>query len=543
MQTPRLFLTLTLLIFLALSVSCAAAPLSAQEVAQPAANQPAATASPQTVAGEATATPAPAAATSKPKKTRNPQQTPGAQGKKGPQGTPGANQGSNQGSQGSQSPQAFPTSSYQPATLAFNLILGRPTTNSIAASLLSKSDLQVSIAYGTQPGNYSQQSAPVTLKANVPQTIELTNLSADTEYYYSVNGAEHSFHTARAPGAAFTFTLDADPHNRDPRFDGAIYAATLSNALADHPDFHINLGDTFMTEKVQADTYAAAESTFTDMRPYFGLLAADAPLFLVNGNHEGELGWILDGSDQNLAVWSARLRAMYYPGPAAGGFFSGAASTDAALDSPRDGYYAFTWGDALFIVLDPFWYTTPKPSPSDPDNNWNWTLGREQYDWLKSSLETSGASYKFVFIHNLVGGSNTDARGGIEAVSGFEWGGNNADGSYGFDAQRPGWGKPIHQLFVENHVSAVFHGHDHVFVKQELDGIVYQECPQPSNAQADNTNLASEYGYVHGDVVAGSGHLRITVAPDGATVEFIRASLSAAQNAQVAYRYSLSPGK
>jgi hypothetical protein len=40
---------------------------------------------------------------------------------------------------------------------------------------------------------------------------------------------------------------------------------------------------------------------------------------------------------------------------------------------------------------------------------------------------------------------------------------------------------PIHQLLVRNKVAAVFHGHDHLFAKQDLDGIVYQEVPQPSS--------------------------------------------------------------
>ena len=69
-------------------------------------------------------------------------------------------------------------------------------------------------------------------------------------------------------------------------------------------------------------------------------------------------------------------------------------------------------------------------------------------------------------------------RGGAEAAAYFEWGGENADGSWGFDTQRPGWGGvPIHQLMVENGVSAYFHGHDHQYVYETRDGIVYQESP------------------------------------------------------------------
>jgi len=451
-------------------------------------------------------------------------------------------------------PQFFPTSSYIPATADFNIILGRPTTNSIAANLYSKTDLQVVIAYGTSSGAYTSQTQQTTLNAFEPATFELSNLQPNAQYFYTaiVNGTpstEHTFHTARPSDSTFTFTIDADPHNRDPRFNGELYATTLANALNDHPDFHINLGDTFMTEKLKPQSFEEAASTFTDMRPFFGILNADAPLFLVNGNHEGELGWLLTrGRNRDLPIWSTNLRHLYYPSPFPNGFYTGGTSTDSYLNSIRDGYYAWTWGDALFVVLDPFWYTESKPKPEDQKDNWHWTLGKEQYDWLKSTLETSDAKYKFIFIHHLVGGTELDgsARGGIEFAHLWEWGGYNADGSYGFDEQRPGWGIPIHQLLIANHVSAVFHGHDHVFVKQDLDGIVYQELPQPSNAEYNNTNLAADYGYTNGVVFGSSGHLRVTVTPEQVTVDYVRAYLlqdekAGQHNGQVDYTYILTP--
>jgi hypothetical protein len=40
---------------------------------------------------------------------------------------------------------------------------------------------------------------------------------------------------------------------------------------------------------------------------------------------------------------------------------------------------------------------------------------------------------------------------------------------------------PIHQLLAENRVSIVFHGHDHLYTKQDRDGVVYQEVPQPGD--------------------------------------------------------------
>ena len=425
---------------------------------------------------------------------------------------------------------AGPTVPYQPADLAFNVILGRPTAHSITLSLYATADMQIEVAYGLAPGHYTTQVPAFMLKANIPQNVELTQLNPDCRYYYQItsNGqplTEHIFQTQQASQSTFTFTLDADPHNRDPNFNGELYAQTLGHALADHPDFHINLGDTFMTEKVNPQTYTDAQSTFTDMRPYFGILGADVPLFLVNGNHEGELGWLLHGTDKNLPIWSTQLRQLYYPNPQPNGFYTGGSTPDANLGSVRDGYYAWTWGDALFVVLDPFWYTAEKSKPGDLNHNWSWTLGKGQYDWLKTTLQNSQARYKFVFIHNLVGGNDKDARGGIEAAPYFEWGGKNADGSWGFDQQRPGWGDPIHTLLVKNQVSAVFHGHDHVFVKQDLDGIVYQECPQPDVRLYNNTKLAQDYGYLHGNVISSSGYLRVTVSPQQAKVEYVRSYL------------------
>jgi hypothetical protein len=204
-------------------------------------------------------------------------------------------------------------------------------------------------------------------------------------------------------------------------------------------------------------------------------------------------------------------------------------------------YYAWEWGDALFVVLDPYWFTPASKSNSDL---WNQTLGIAQYQWLKTTLENSHTTWKFIFIHQLISGVDQNGRAGVSVAGLYEWGGNNADGSYGFDAHRPGWGMPIHQLLVANNVTAVFHGHDHLFVKQELDGIIYQEIPQPGAARANDTSSAIEYGYLTGDVLGSPGHLRVTVAPDKVTVEYVRSYLPQdekpnQQNGQVDYSYTI----
>ena len=86
---------------------------------------------------------------------------------------------------------------------------------------------------------------------------------------------------------------------------------------------------------------------------------------------------------------------------------------------------------------------------------------------------------------------------------------------------RPGWSKPIHQLLKENGVSIVFKGHDHLYAKEELDGIIYQTLPQPSHP-GDGTKSAVQYGYGESKVIGGSGYLRVKTAPGKIQVNFVK---------------------
>ena len=168
-------------------------------------------------------------------------------------------------------------------------------------------------------------------------------------------------------------------------------------------------------------------------------------MFLTLGNHDGEGSRWHDGTADSLAVWSNTMRKRYFPNPFPDGFYSGNQTRGPFTGLLQD-YFAWEWGDALFVVLDPFWYT-PRNAAAGGDN-WNRTLGSAQYQWLKQTLEGSRAAWKFVFIHHLVGGGTKEGRGGVEAVPFYEWGGRNADGTEGFKQHRPGWPLPIHQLLL-----------------------------------------------------------------------------------------------
>jgi hypothetical protein len=191
----------------------------------------------------------------------------------------------------------------------------------------------------------------------------------------------------------------------------------------------------------------------------------------------------------------------------------------------RQANYAWEWGDALFIALDPYWNVPVAPELA---GDWSLTLGRQQYEWLKSTLEGSSAKYTFVFSHNLIGGLNMrgQMRGGIETVKYLEMGGYNLDGTWGFDEARPGWEIPIHQLLVAHNATIYFHGHDHLYVHQELDGVVYQETPVPAiRGLNDASNSATNFNYNHGTVANGGGYLRVSVSPEEVKVDYVRTFL------------------
>lgn len=279
-----------------------------------------------------------------------------------------------------------------------------------------------------------------------------------------------------------------------------------------------------MTEKYRPQQSALKQ--YLAQRYYFGLIGSYAPVFLVLGNHDGETARELDGTAASTGVWANATRKNYFPMPITDKYYTGNSAKDKFASLLED-YYAWQWGDALFVVLDLFWHS---PLTKGGEENWKRTLGSEQYGWLKRTMESSKAKYKFVFIHNLVGGLEKDARGGTEAASLYEWGGKDPDGTDSFKKNRPDWPAPIHKLLVDNHVSAVFHGHDHFFAKQELDGVIYQEVPQPGFDGRERPDVGAEYSYKSGEILGGSGYIRVKITADCAKVEYIKVPLNAGKD-------------
>ncbi len=448
-------------------------------------------------------------------------------------------------------------------------LLGRPTDRSVVVNMRTATALEVYFEYGIASGNYTISTPPVSYAAQTTLEVVLGGLQPNTRYFYRTRyraagqptfaaGPEYSFHTQRAKGASFVVTVTADPHPNDGS-DPAMYERTLGNAALGGPDFHFDLGDTFMGDKLPAPiTSASVEAATLNHRPWHEIVGRSAPVFLGLGNHEGEAGWVHDGTLNNLSAWALRARKIHYPNPVPDAFYSGNSEPDALLGA-KENYYAFEWGDTLFTVLDPYWSTLRKPSSSL--NEWDWSLGLPQYLWLKHTLEQSRARYKIILTHHLVGGNpnitldkdKLIGRGGIEAAPYGEWGGKNllsgTKDTWGWDTKRPaaaGWTKPVHQLLVDNNVRCVLHGHDHVYVKQELDGIIYLSLPQPANLNISGTNSAVAGGYVAGTILPNSGHVRLSFSAARLTVDYIRTYTPAQEtatrvNGAVGHTFDIAP--
>jgi hypothetical protein len=442
-------------------------------------------------------------------------------------------------------------------------------------------------------------SATVTSAGGEPIVVELTGLAAGTKYYYRVHYLPggtgdspdnvHSFRTQRAAGSTFSFGIQGDTHPErynDKMYSGELLTLTMEQVRDRQPDLYFMVGDDFSIEKTiqnfknanygsghtfykaveGAVPYSEYLSTITEpfveemivdgigaptgnagyrlyRQDYLGVFASATSLFLVDGNHEQADAANLGGVFNNAAIWAADGRLKYYPLPAPDGFYSGDAQvmtpvngypTIAAGDGLLRDYYAFTWGDALFVTIDPYWHsptTAPDGSLYDGDavGPWDITMGDDQYEWLKATLEGSAAPWKFVIAHHV----NGNGRGGVASAVDQEWGGQLSD----FTANRPTWEKPIHQLLADTGVTVFFQGHDHIFAREILDGVVYQSLPNP----ADNSYFAYNcthfdpdsidwqgadgYGVYdpdYGVVMPDTGFLYVTVAPDVVQVEYVR---------------------
>jgi len=384
------------------------------------------------------------------------------------------------------------------ATSVIKISIAKRSATEITFSVEAIETVKCYLEYGYAKDSLKNKSAILSISKKSPKNIVVSALAPGAVLFYRMRyltSKSKSYLATQISSiktdqvlSTNTFAVQADPH-MDQNSSAEVYLGTLKEVVKAAPAFLMDLGDIFMVDKLQDKSEKNIRERFELMKGYYGNLG-NVPLKITLGNHDGELGY----SKFN----TKNYRKEYFP-----------------EQTGELAYYSFEGPGQLHIVLDPFTYTTENPK----DDGWQWTLGKVQYDWLVKTLQASTAPHKFIYIHHLLVG-NAQSRGGVEIAHLNEWGGKSNDGSYGFDQYRPGWGKPIHTLLVENKVGFVFKGHDHLYVKQELDGIIYQTVPQPSHP-GDKLDV-KQYGYLSGKGVGGSGFLKVRTEGTVAYVDFVK---------------------
>jgi hypothetical protein len=393
-----------------------------------------------------------------------------------------------------------------------------PTATSFRVSVVAANGNAEPIRAAVRPASGGDWSSDATRAYPTPDAVEFTfmGLTPATAYEYRVVAtlsedddlelATGRVTTQRPPGQDYSFALITDTHipprsyvptdqGTENTFESTL-AAVAQDIAAGNPDFVMNLGD-MLDFHMFGFNDPPPESSWTrfgylNYRRLFDRSLALAPHFVVIGNWDGE-----NGCNGDVAIERSRSqRLLYVPGPKPDTYPEGG--------SVNEDYYAFTWGDALFVVLNVMTYTTGchylsyNPGVAD-----DWTLGEAQMAWLRRTLEGATSKWRFLLIHHAVGGAAGDPA-------------NSAYGRGGGQAAFVGEQAVVHDLMLKHGVQIFFYGHDHVFTDMVVNDIHYT---LPGSAGAPWKFTTAETGYQ--TYWPDSGHARVHVSPESVRVDFL----------------------
>jgi predicted phosphodiesterase len=270
------------------------------------------------------------------------------------------------------------------------------TQTSITIMWETRRAVRSRVDYGATPayGRHAAWAQPAMI-----HEFTITGLQPDTRYHYRVTSGgasteDATFETAVRPETPFRFAVWGDS-----QANPAVFRRVARAIAAAQPRLAVSVGDLVD----DGDDHAQWQSQFFD--PGAALLRA-APYYSVMGNHEHNAHWYYDYASR--------------PGP--------------------KNYYAFSYGNARFVVLD----TNQDYQPDSP-----------QYQWLVDELTSDaarGAEWRFVFFHQPPY---------CEDALNFAYEGE------------PGVRRWLVPLFEEHHVDVVFNGHTHDYERGFLRGVYY----------------------------------------------------------------------
>jgi len=267
-------------------------------------------------------------------------------------------------------------------------------------------DASAHVRYGTTP-DLPQRTAPSASGRH--HEAALAGLADDTTYHYALYEGDapasptYAFRTAPPPERPFRFVVYGDN-----RSDAYAHAEIMAGVLAElDVAFAVNTGDLVSDGETEAQ--------WTEFFALEHELAARVPIWPVIGNHEEH--------DGEVPIWD---RLFVLP-------------TDA---SGTEHYYAFTWGNSRFLVLDGYVEAEPWYLCLLQLKAYDECFTREQDRFIERTLEDAAADptieHTFVFVHAGPYSSKEGRTG---------------------SAQLRAW----LAAFREQGVDVVFSGHDHYY--------------------------------------------------------------------------------
>lgn len=222
-------------------------------------------------------------------------------------------------------------------------------------TVLWETDLAVKATFrwGTHPDTLSNEKI---LENNTTlHEVNLKDLQPNTTYYYQISSGKSLFpvysFTTNHQKDSFTFSLWGDSQNGWEQFKQNIHG------MLDYPtDFSVGVGDLVNNGGYEHKWY----EFFQTAHP----LISKVPTFLIPGNHD------YDGfyNDLNPVYFKKYVR-----------------------NPQRYNYFAWTYGNARFVALDPN-DNFPLNIPKDSD----------QYRWFMNEIkspEWNSATWHFIFVH------------------------------------------------------------------------------------------------------------------------------------------------
>lgn len=294
-------------------------------------------------------------------------------------------------------------SAHAEAATLFGPVLGDNEMTSVKVWVQTDVAAQVKLSY------WKKGSAPATAKTLTSNTLaaeafvqvfQVAGLTPGTDYTYQVwvdNVAVQRPHTfsfstlpywqKRTPVPDFEFALGSCAFINDPQVTGASAGGSyeIFNSIAKKsPEMMLWMGDNIYLLPPDFYSAEAISQRYQKSRalPELQALFANVPQYAIWDDHD----YGIDNSDRTYRLRDASLSAFkaYWPNPSFG------------LPEAPGIFTRFEKSDAEFFLTDNRYYRAPN-AYADPQRDF---FGKVQWQWLKESLSSSQATFKFIVLGN-----------------------------------------------------------------------------------------------------------------------------------------------